>query len=443
MNVNWEERRVRVTNNDRIAYERDYARVVHSAAFRRLQSKTQVLGIGDGDFYRTRLTHSIEVGQIGEAIARRFATQMESIWRVSTCLNLLVIRTICLAHDLGHPPFGHGGEIALNRRMLDHGGFESNGQALRIMTHLGEYHKKHGMNLTRRSLLGVMKYPARYSAVVDPAIYGSTEKSGISIFKAKSFKPPKCYLDTEIDVVSWVARDLDDWQRISTGFKCKKKRKHYQTKHKSIDASILEIADDIAYGVHDLEDAIKLKLIDRSAFKDEVSEIDLEPFCRWPGGIRYKKFLDMLFSQHSYNRKKAIGRLVDFCVSHTKLDNSNQPGFSHPIFSCQVVLPDDARTILDKLKELVRKKVIVSTNVQQLEFKGQKIITELFDAFATDPTRLLPPEHAARWRKASRDERQDEHRVICDYIAGMTDEYATKQYQQLFEPREGSVFNRP
>ena len=431
MSVNWEERRDnKVTNSDRDPYERDYARVVHSAAFRRLQSKTQVLGIGNSDFYRTRLTHSMEVSQIGEAIAHRLKKLKESQLR-DIRPDSFLIRTICLAHDLGHPPFGHRGETALNRCMLDHGGFEANGQSLRIITEVEKYHKTYGMNLTRRSLLGVMKYPAPYSAVVDPTAYEGTEKSGISIFNAKSFKPPKCYLDTEIDVVSWVASDLCDWKRVGKEFESKKEGKHYKTMHKSLDASILEIADDIAYGVHDLEDAIKLKLIDRSVFEGTVSKDDLKQFCDWSDGIKYDDLVNMLFSQCPYERKKSIGRLVDFCIRHTELDDSNQHGFSHPIFSYQALFPCDARKVLDKLKDLVKIKVISSTNVQKPEFKGQKIITKLFNAFATDPTHLLPLEHVKRW-KGVRGDKRYEHRVICDYIAGMTDEYATNQYHQLF-----------
>lgn len=281
---NWEERLdCKVTADGRTAYERDYARVVHSSAFRRLQAKTQVLGIGDSDFYRTRLTHSLEVSQIGEGIARRLRADPES-----GCEDILpepiLIRTICLAHDLGHPPFGHGGEIALNRCMLNYGGFEGNGQTLRILARIEPYHVRFGMNLTRRSLLGVIKYPAPYSAVVDDDAYETGGQPKSSIFKAASFKPPKCYLDTEDDIVSWLGQGLADWPRVSTELQDKQPGKHRKTKHKTLDASIMEIADDIAYGVHDLEDAIGLKLIDRDAF-ESVDRHKLDPFCAWLDGM--------------------------------------------------------------------------------------------------------------------------------------------------------------
>jgi dGTPase len=438
----WQERRdEHVTNDGRTAYERDYARVVHSAAFRRLQSKTQVLGIGDSDFYRTRLTHSMEVSQIGEGIAQRLKDNcLQNSSDCDLIPDSFLIRTICLAHDLGHPPFGHGGEIALNRCMLDHGGFEGNGQTLRIMTKIEPYHKTYGMNLSRRSLLGVLKYPAPYTAVVDPSVYGDDKTTDTSIFKAEPFKPPKCYLDTEKDVIEWVTMNLPDWGRVSTEFENKKPNKHNKTKHKALDTSIMEIADDIAYGVHDLEDAIGLKLLDKATFIDNISKTQLHPFCTWSDGLTYDNLINCLFSDETHKRKMAVGALVGFCIRHTYLDTENCFGFVHKIFGYKAVLSDEARQVLNVLQDLVVDRVIRSTTVQQLEFKGQKIVTELFHAFATDPTRLLPPRDARHWEEA--DGKASRHRVICDYIAGMTDEYATKRYQQLFEPRVGSVFDR-
>lgn len=439
----WEERRDGgVTKDGRTAYERDYARVVHSSAFRRLQAKTQVLGVGDSDFYRTRLTHSMEVSQIGEGIARRFIKDVEGDKELLAVLpDPILIRTICLAHDLGHPPFGHGGEIALNRCMLKHGGFEGNGQTLRIMTLIEPYHETLGMNLSRRSLLGVLKYPTPLSAVVNMKQYeGANSDGSSSVFKAKPFKPPKCYLDTEIDVVNWIAKGLGDWPRISGKFKDQGEAKHKKTMHHALDTSIMEIADDIAYGVHDLEDAIGLGLIDRASFVKSVSAEDIAGFCAWSDGRTYSVLVDHLFSSHTYQRKNAIGALVDFCIRHTTLDTSNPHGFGNPIFGYQAVLADDARAVLDVLQKLVKQQVILTITVQQLEFKGQKIVTELFHAFATDPTRLLPPRDAKRYKAAETVDLKQ--RVICDYLAGMTDEYATKRYQQLFEPRVGSVFDR-
>ena len=142
----------------RTPYQRDKARILHSAAFRRLQAKTQVLGAGMSDFYRTRLTHSLEASQIGQGIAAQLRSKYAELTQ-HLDLNDNLIEALCLAHDIGHPPFGHGGEVALHYMMREHGGFEGNGQTFRIVTKLEPYTAEHGMNLSRRTLLGLIKYP--------------------------------------------------------------------------------------------------------------------------------------------------------------------------------------------------------------------------------------------------------------------------------------------
>lgn len=152
------------SDNSDSQYQRDRARIIHSAAFRRLQAKTQILGIGESDFYRTRLTHSLEVAQIGSGISEFLHEKYDSNEAIKKWLpSLSLIETIGLSHDLGHPPFGHGGEVALNYAMINEGGFEGNGQTLRIITKLGEYSPNNGMDFTRRSILGIIKYPSPYS----------------------------------------------------------------------------------------------------------------------------------------------------------------------------------------------------------------------------------------------------------------------------------------
>lgn len=147
--------------DERPPSERDRSRVIHSAAFRRLQNKTQVFGIGESDFYRTRLTHSMEVAQIGRGIVLQLKKTKPDYAKILP--NHAQIEAICLAHDLGHPPFGHSGEIALNYAMEKHGGFEGNGQSLRIVTKLEKHTAGYGLNLTRRALLGILKYPCGYA----------------------------------------------------------------------------------------------------------------------------------------------------------------------------------------------------------------------------------------------------------------------------------------
>lgn len=468
--INWEERRAeRSGNSKRTEYERDFARVVHSAAFRRLQAKTQVLGMGDSDFNRTRLTHSMEVSQIGVAITKKLYREHDEGSPERAILPPpMLMSTICLAHDLGHPPFGHGGEVALNRCMLPYGGFEGNGQTLRIVTKLEPYSDKYGMDLTKRAVLGVIKYPACYNDVVKWANYpgGKPEAPAVeqkdqvfsvefepsSIFVASSFKPPKCYLNEEHDdvVLGWVAQGLEDWPTLSKVYPTTKQGKHPKTKHKSLDTSIMELADDIAYGVHDLEDAVGLGLIRYQTFCQwyEKSDQDtgktrkdlVKPFVDMHHGGDFDHFAKNLFNIDTQARKRVIGHLVGYFVERAKLRWQAEPAFKEEIFGFQAVFEPEIEEALRTLKEIVVELVIKSTPVQQLEFKGQKIVAELFSVFATDPKRLLDPRAFKRTIQGGGD--TPTPRVICDYIAGMTDEYATKRYQQLFEPRVGSVFDR-
>ena len=161
----WEQRRSGGSpdrlKDHRSPYQRDRARVLHSEAFRRLQAKTQVHDVGSHDFHRTRLTHSLEVAQIGSGIlAQLTRKQPQEMAPIAT--ETALIESLCLAHDLGHPPFGHGGEVALNYLMHEHGGFEGNGQTFRIVTKLEPYTKSKGMDLSRRTLLGTTQIP-RYN----------------------------------------------------------------------------------------------------------------------------------------------------------------------------------------------------------------------------------------------------------------------------------------
>ena len=245
-------------------FERDRARIIHSAAFRRLQAKTQVLGITEGDFHRTRLTHSMEVAQIGRGIVGALKKASSGNTNSLPCFNL--IEAICFSHDLGHPPFGHGGEIALNYAMREHGGFEGNGQTLRILSDLESHTIGHGLNLTRRTLLGVLKYPVSFSDVCRKK--NPTPAATKAQLSAQEWKPPKCYLDTEKDLVQWILEPFSEEDRKRfVSYSGPTDEKHGETKYKSLDASIMELADDIAYGVHDLEDGIALGLITQDHWK--------------------------------------------------------------------------------------------------------------------------------------------------------------------------------
>ena len=190
----------------RSPFQRDRARILHSAAFRRLQSKTQVMGSGQSDFHRTRLTHSLEASQIGSGIIAQIRSKYPQRSAELFPSDDSLIESLCLAHDIGHPPFGHGGEVALHYMMRDHGGFEGNGQTFRIVAHLEPFSEHFGMNLTRRTLLGLIKYPQTLNNLqqnipqVLPASFRQLE--------AAKWHPPKgLYLD-DIAMINWVLAPL-------------------------------------------------------------------------------------------------------------------------------------------------------------------------------------------------------------------------------------------
>ncbi len=412
-------------------FQRDRARVIHSAAFRQLQSKTQVLGIGESDFYRTRLTHSLEVAQIGSGICERLRERYQVDDAVFAWLpSMSLIEAVCLSHDLGHPPFGHGGEVALNYMMRDHGGFEGNGQTLRIISRLGEYSLEHGLDLTRRTKLGVLKYPGLHGAL---AHYASTSEVDNSNLDA--WIPPKCILDAEADVLDWILEPFSaaDRQRFQTYEQ--RSGKHSRTLYKSFDTSIMDIADDIAYGVHDLEDALAMRLVDFKQWQQEVVVALGDAGIEQIGGKEIGFYSDNLFSGQHKARKHAISNLVNYFIAHIEVVQRDE--FEHPLLKLKAQMQAPAGEVLALLKDFIFRRVIKRPEVQAFEYKGQMMILKLFDALADNPMRLLPEEWQEMYREAD-----NKQRVLCDYMASMTDSQATKLYHRFFTPSMGSVFDR-
>ncbi|MES2354025.1 MAG: anti-phage deoxyguanosine triphosphatase [Pseudomonadota bacterium] len=398
--------------------ERDVARLIHSAAFRRLQGKTQILGIGESDFHRTRLTHSMEVAQIGRGIVCHLIKKDDPAI-VNDLPSQNTIVAICLAHDLGHPPFGHGGETALNCLMSNAGGFEGNAQTLRLLTKEEAHTENYGLDLTRRTLLGILKYPVNYSKV------NKKQK------QTESWKPPKCYYDCEQDVVNWIIEPFSNKDRKAfQKFKPPSDDEHGKPTEKSLDASIMELADDIAYGVHDLEDAIHLEMISVHDWDRTDPTINKE----WEKEYGLENLRIDLFSGESSKRKRAVGAMVNALISSTVLKECD---FKEPKLKRLIVLKKEARDFLNDLQGLVREVVIDSAAVQTLEYRGQQIIKKLFEAFISDPKRLLKRNFSQKWQEADCD--FDKARIICDYLSGMTDEYATRMFERLFVPRQGTV----
>ncbi|MGB1261499.1 MAG: anti-phage deoxyguanosine triphosphatase [Cognaticolwellia sp.] len=425
----------------RSPFQRDRARILHSAAFRRLQSKTQVMGSGQSDFHRTRLTHSLEAAQIGSGIIAQIRSKYPEQSAALFPTDDSLIESLCLAHDIGHPPFGHGGEIALHYMMRDHGGFEGNGQTFRIVAHLEPFSEHFGMNLTRRTLLGLIKYPQTLNELqhhTQPTLPVSFRQ-----LKAANWHPPKGLYQDDIEMINWVlsplcAEDKAQFQQCVT-----KNNSHSKTRYKSLDCSIMELADDIAYGIHDLEDAIVTGVVNQQDFHQQVVKKLLEIDDAWLKSYS-ENLADNLFSSQRYQQKEAIGGLVNYLITAIALVDLNESSacnFQEPLLRFNAVHPDIAAQTLQIFKDFVYQYVIKQTSIQQLEYRGQQIVMELFEALASDPERLLPKSTVSRWQHAKR-HNQNPHRVIADYVAGMTDEYATKLYQTLFLPLGQTGFGK-
>ncbi|MBU2870853.1 anti-phage deoxyguanosine triphosphatase [Colwellia sp. E2M01] len=451
MNEMWMERRLKKVvarrQDHRDPFQRDRARILHSASFRRLQSKTQVMGSGQSDFYRTRLTHSLEAAQIGSGITAQLRCKFPVLCNELSIDSDSLIEAICLAHDIGHPPFGHGGEIALNYMMREHGGFEGNGQTLRIVARLETFSEHFGMNLSRRTLLGLMKYPQLITTL-------SKDTSTIAVtnfrqLKACDWHPPKGLYEDDQDIIDWILKPLSKADRTlfqstvnpSSNTESSSNTQHQKTRFKSLDCSIMELADDIAYGIHDLEDAIVTNVVSRNDFDREVikklqkiDDVWLQKHC--------KTLKEKLFSEQHHLQKDAIGGLVNYLITAihlTDLNEQDDVNFAEPLLRYNAALTAEAAKVLKIFKDFVYFYVIKLTSLQRLEYRGQQMVMELFEALSSDPLRLLPSNSAKRWQDAV-DKQLNSHRVIADYIAGMTDDYATRLYQSLFNAHDASDY---
>ena len=435
----WKVRRapagVQRQEDHREEYERDRARVIHSSAFRRLQAKTQILGVLEGDFHRTRLTHSMEVAQIGRGLVLNLQKKFPELYDLLPRLEQ--IETTGLAHDLGHPPFGHGGETALNCAMADYGGFEGNGQTLRILTLLESHSPENGLDLTRRTLLGVLKYPVPYANLCKTSSPDATDKS-VNLNFQQTWKPPKCFLDTEQEVFNWILAPLSNTDQVHF---CEYTRpttqSHGRSLHKALDTSLMNLADDIAYGVHDFEDGIVLRLLTREHWQEVAQQLD----PKWAEKNNLLQIETMLFTRtdnSGYSRRQGVGALVHALISSAELKLNDE--FEEPLLGWNVILPEEPQRFLKALKETVSRHVIQLNTVQAATFKGRKIVLSLFDALSAEPEMLLPSSFQLLWKEAKSDLQQK--RIICDFIAGMTDQYANRFYERLFLPGHGSVFDR-
>ena len=404
-------------NDWRSPFSRDKARIIHSAGFRRLQGKTQVMGAGENDFHRTRLTHSLEVNQIGVGLFKglnrlHIPKSLEPFIKDAED----VISAACHGHDLGHPAFGHGGERALHFKMKEHGGFEGNAQTIRLLTKLENYHENHGINPTRRVILSLLKYPVNFNDYPESA--------------QKDNKPPKCYYKSEKEVIEWCLEpfhqnDRDNFVRLK-----EYKPGAYKPEYMSFDASIMECADDIAYCSHDLEDIVARGLVSQNKLLEKVKTFfnDNKYLKEIEGCLTIEDF-NILYAG-SCQRKKIIGKIVNLLMTNTEIVENES--FDHPLMRYRLSISKKFEGLIDFLKtEVTYKMVVEKPEIQMLEIKGQRIVKALFDELTLNPQKLIP-----HWD--SIDKINSKERRVCDYLAGMTDSFAIKIYHRLFTPGIGS-----
>jgi dGTPase len=348
----------------RTAYQRDRDRIIHTTAFRRLQYKTQVFVYNEGDHYRNRLTHTIEVAQIGRTLARALSCNED------------LIEAICLAHDLGHPPFGHTGETTLNDLMQGHGGYDHQKQTYRVITKLALRYPDHpGLNLTYEVREGVVKH------------------------------------DTDYDIV-----DARDYNPDEMG---------------TLECQLSNLADEIAYNTSDADDGLRAGILRPSDFLDlaisrrvlgslgaEASSIDLtQPldryqFIRRLVGIEVS---DAIEATSANLRAAAVQGLADL-----RALQQNMAAYSDSI-------AEENR----ELKRLLYDRFYRHYRVVRMAAKADRTVRALFDAFVSEPAQLPPDTQTTISENDG-----DVYRVVCDYIAGMTDRFAIGEYRRLFDSRE-------
>jgi dGTPase len=352
-------------------FQRDRDRIIHSNAFRRLVYKTQVFVNHEGDLYRTRITHSIEVAQIARSVA------------LALRLNEALTEAISLAHDLGHTPFGHAGQDALNECMREFGGFEHNLQSLRVVDELEEHYAEFdGLNLTFECREGILKHCSHNNAL----------------------------------------------QLGELG------ERFINRRQPGLEAQLANFADEIAYNNHDVEDGIRAGLIsvEQLLAVPLFREYHAEVLAKYPGLAGRRQVYEIL--------RRMINRLVTDLIdsSAARLDGSGVRSIaevrSYP--GPLIGFSDATRELNHSLKVFLREHVYRHYKVRRMTAKAQRVIRELFEAFFNDST-LMPDEHeASGLRQESVQGPAGRARAVADYIAGMTDRYAILEHRRLFDPAE-------
>ncbi len=386
---------------DRSPFERDRARVLHSAGLRRLAAKTQVHVPGYDDFVRNRLTHTLEVAQIGRELGKALGCDPD------------IVETACLAHDLGHPPFGHNGEAALAALAVGIGGFEGNAQTLRLLTRLEAKTEGAGLNLTRASLDAATKYPhpRQPAASADPAI------------------PPKFGVyDDDWDVFAWMRQGVEGRRRC-------------------IEAQIMDFADDVAYSVHDLEDgvqsgAVVLSRLPAASERAAVLALTADWYLPDSDPTELASALGRLLEHPSWPRghdgtrpalaalKNMTSQLIGrFCAAAQVATRSAYGGGPLTRYAADLAVPRATAAEVAVLKGIAARFIMTADERQPLLERQRQTLHELADALAGRAPDALEPAFAVDWKTAPDDGAR--LRVIVDQIASLTDSSAVAWHATL------------
>jgi len=341
----------------RTAFQRDRDRIIHTTAFRRLEYKTQVFVFYEGDHYRTRLTHTLEVAQLGRSLARGLGANED------------LTEAICLAHDLGHPPFGHAGEAALDGLLKDHGGFNHNTQSYRIVTRLEDRYRDHpGLNLTYETREGMIKHETEY------------DRSD-----AADYEPEK---------------------------------------RASLEAQIANLADEIAYNAHDLEDGLRADLFE----PPDLASLAIWQKLREQIGWNSQSF--DAFTQREIIRE-LIGVMVKDVLATAATNLAKRGIDSVEMLQLQdtnlVGYSDELAGPIRALKDFLYERMYRHHRLMRMQTKAERVIGQMFEAYVSEPGML--PEKVRDQASSTTPER-----FIADYIAGMTDRYALEEWEKLFDP---------
>ena len=397
----------READDYRTAFQTDRDRIIYSSAFRRLQAKTQVFLSGEFDFYRTRLTHSLEVAQIGRSIAS-FLKQTSPALSEDFFVDSDLIEAVCLTHDLGHSPFGHAGERTLHQLMKPFGGFEGNAQSLQIVTETiyPGLDSRRGMNPSRAFLDGILKYKR--------------------LFREKPEAYNQFIYDEQEYLRTFVLGDADLSQIGDLN--------HYR----SLECEIMDWADDTAYCLNDLVDSMNAGLLRFERVKRWAENQNLHA----DQAQHAEAILSAIRDGKAESRfSKKIGSFIRSCSlierSAPAAANSNRYRFS-------LFVDPAIRAEADFYKKLSQDLVFDHSQLHQLERKGKVILEGLFGAFSEsylseNGFRLLPEsfDRIIRLKQSPR----ARARILCDYIAGMTDGFAIRTYKRLYDPDFGSILD--